>query len=72
MGVRIDKAWQRDTAAKIQFFRGGRFRKCFDLRARSNGRDQPITNEERPVFDDAEVGKRGAATGVASAQRQKL
>jgi hypothetical protein len=72
MGVRIDKAWQRDTAAKVQPFCGSRLRECFDFCTGSHCGNQTIANQQGPIFDNAEVGKRRAAPRAAIAQCQKL
>ena len=72
MGVRIDKSRQDDAAADVQFLCSAGFREGFYFCARSYGRDQAVAHEERAVFDDAEIGKRGAASRAAAAERQEL
>ena len=70
--MRIDEPWQDNAATEVHFFRSRCFRQTFYFRACSYRCNFAIAHQERSIFDDAEIGERGATPRSAAAQGQEL
>ena len=61
MRVGVDEAGEHDTAAEIEFFRAARASMVLDAFPRADRGDAIAVNEDRPVTNEAQLGKAASA-----------